>query len=303
VSGGTGGVSGGTGGVSGGTGGVSGGTGGVSGGTGGGNAGAEVGSTCGSGGPQGKEIVKVSVDKSFYAKKDRKPGTYFYMIGAPPTDEPLPLLIAFHGDEGTTRGVQSLWETFWKREQSFILVIPQSPGTATTWTYQFTIKGKYIRKIIEDVGSKHNVDVSRIYATGYSGGTEFLGTVSKRMQDIFAAINFSCGGGGWFQINDAPPRPECVFDARIWIADKGDFLGQPNPRRTPSLPSSENLKNWLEAGNISVDYERHSVCEGHCCSPPDVIGDQVEPTWNWLMQHTKCDMDYTASCVGINALP
>ncbi len=270
-------------------------TGGNSQGTGGSASNDEFGSTCGSGGPQGTSFKKVTF-------KDSKFGSTFYMVGAPNTDKPLPLLVLFHGDEGTTANVQDLWAPFWEKEKNFIIVIPQSPGEYTTWTFNFEDKAAFVDRLLDQVGQQHNVDVSRIYASGYSGGTEFLGTMSWDMHDTFAAINFSCGGGGWFEgYEHEPPTPECVFDARLWFATD-DFMneGIVDP---PREPSTVHLKKWLEKGNVSVDFIEHTLCSGHCCSPTDVIGKEIRPAWNWMKVRTKCSKPYTKKCVGIRDLP
>ena len=255
----------------------------------------EFGSTCGSGGPQGNSFKKVTFQDSEFSST-------FYMVGAPQTDKPLPLLVLFHGDEGTTSNVQSLWAPFWKQEKDFIVVIPQSPGEYTTWTFDFVNKAAFVDRLLDQVGEQHNVDVSRIYASGYSGGTEFLGTMSWDMHDTFAAINFSCGGGGWFDgFQHEPPRPECTFDARLWFATD-DFLNQ-SVVEPPREASTVHLKKWLEKGNVSVDFIEHTLCSGHCCSPTDVIGKQNRPAWDWMMQRTKCSQPYTKKCVNIRDLP
>ncbi len=248
------------------------------------------GSTCGTGGPMSNKIVRVDI------------GENYYMIGAPVSNKPLPLLLVLHGDEGHPRNVQSIWQSFWESKQDFIMVLPKAPTLViddTTkwdrWGIDFDTKVEFIRNVLDDVGSKYSVDVSRIYATGYSGGTEFLGTVGLLFHDTFAAINFSCGGGGWVTgkgLSDVePPRPECKFDARIYVA-KDDFL----------YNSALNLQEFLKERTISVDFNE-AKCSGHCCHDKTWVKDEVEPAWNWLSQRKKCGVRSTKKCVGIRALP
>ncbi len=229
------------------------------------------------GGPK-REVVQVNL-----GDPDR-----WYLLGAPETDEPLPLVMAFHGDEGDpNNSTRWIWGNYWERNDlPFIVVMTKCPG-CTSWYQGDTDKNAdYVWEVLADVAANHNVDVNRIYAVGYSGGSEFLALHGFEFQAVFAAIQWTCGGNAYSAYTE-PPRPDCKVNARIVIS-ADDFLWDGAQRLLQRLEDEGHDPDFVEA-----------QCSGHCCDTPD----DNEGAWAWFQQHTKCDGLVIGECASIQDLP
>ena len=240
----------------------------------GGDPGEPAGS-CGMAGQKG-DIVQVDLGGA-----DR-----WYYVGAPASDEPLPMVVAFHGDEGhPDDAVTWFWSPVWEDEQSFILVMTKCPGCSSWYTGDQAAKTQYLWDVLEDVAANHNVDVNRIYAIGYSGGSSFLADHGLEFQDVFAGIQWHCGGGWTSYV--PPPKDTCKVDGRFVIATD-DFLWD-NAKAMESL--------LLEHGH-EVEFIE-AACSGHCCHTDDL----AEGAWAWFQARTKCDGIVAGECAAITDLP
>jgi len=253
--------------------------------TGGGGAGGEGGAgtggggphgTCGTGGPTGTHnLVSLSSGD--------------YLVWAPPNDPnlPVPLVMGLHGDEGhPDQALTYIWGGVWNNHQDFVLVLPICPGANHSW-YQDNpaSHAAFLSDVLQDVASKHNVDIDRSYAVGYSGGSCFLSGYAMQFQDVFAGIQWSCGGCNLSYT--APPKPECAVDARFHISDD-DFLLSGAQGTAQGLQNQGHDVTWVTA-----------QCSGHCCA--NGVGD-AEGAYAWFLQRTKCGA-VGAGCGNITDVP
>jgi polyhydroxybutyrate depolymerase len=125
-------------------------------------------------------------------------------------DESLPVVMMFHGGGGSAQN--AVWETGWARkadDEKFLAVFPDGTppdpsrpasfrGNPQTWndgsqrgvgatTLDVDDIG-FVRRIIEDLSSRYNIDKSRIYATGFSNGASMTFRVGRELSSMFAAI-------------------------------------------------------------------------------------------------------------------
>ncbi len=251
--------------------------GGGSGGDGGsGSGGSEPHGTCGSAGPTGAHnLVTLSSGE--------------YLLWAPPNNpaQPVPLVMGLHGDEGhPDQALSTIWGGAWDLHQDFVLVLPVCPGTAHSWYQGDTASyAAFLSEVLLDVGAKHNVDIDRAYAVGYSGGSCFLSGYALQFQDVFAGIQWSCGGCNLSYL--APPKPECKVDARFHISDD-DFLLSGAQATAQGLQDQGHEVTWVTA-----------PCSGHCCA--NGVSD-AEGALTWFLQRTKCD-GTGSGCGTITDLP
>jgi len=233
--------------------------------------------SCGQGGGTGS-IVQVEL-----GSPER-----WYLIGAHDTDEPLPLVLAFHGDEGDPfNSTRYIWGSYWEQQQPpFIAVMTKCPGCTSWYQDDTAFNADYVWDVLADVAANHNVDVSRIYAVGYSGGSEFLAIHGWEFQDVFAGIQFTCGGNAYTPYTP-PSRPDCKVHGRIVIA-QDDFLWD----------GAQNLLARLQDEGHDWDYV-DAQCSGHCCDTPD---DNVG-AWEWFQTVTKCDSVVGGDCAELDTLP
>jgi poly(3-hydroxybutyrate) depolymerase len=235
--------------------------------------------TCGEAGPTG-EHNQVTLAS----------GEYYVWAPNPPNDpaSPYPLVVALHGDEGhPDQAVSYIWGAVWNAHQDFVLVAPVCPSAQGSW-WQGDTSGYavFLHQVIDDVASKYNIDIARSFATGYSGGSCWLSAYAFEFQDVFAGIQWTCGGCN--PNVTAPPAPNCKVDGRFHIA-ADDFL----------LDGAQATADAMTANGHAVDFVI-ADCSGHCCmnSPSD-----AEDALAWFLGRTKCDSTAGSGCSDITTLP
>jgi hypothetical protein len=144
----------------------------------------------------------------------------------------------------------------------------------------------YVWEVLADVATNHNVDVSRIYAVGYSGGSEFLALHGFEFQDVFAGIQWTCGGNAYGPYT-AASRPDCKVHGRIVIS-ADDFLWDGAQMLLARLQAEGHEHEFVEA-----------QCSGHCC---DTV-DHNQGAWEWFQTVTKCGAIVPGTCAEIDTLP
>jgi hypothetical protein len=175
----------------------------------------------------------------------------WYYLGVPAAPGPLPVVVAFHGDEGhPDEAVRWFWESVWQAHGDFILVMTKCPGCSSWYQGDTDAKADYVWDVLDDVAARHDVDVSRIYAIGYSGGSSFLAMYGLQFQEVFAGIQWHCGGGWTSYV--PPPRPGCEVDGRFVIATD-DFLWD----------NAKAMESLLVEHGHEVEFVT-AACSGHC---------------------------------------
>ncbi len=216
----------------------------------------------------------------------------WYLVGAPDTQERLPVVVVFHGDEGEPWNSTAILWGEWRQAEDlpFIVAVAKCPGCEQWWsgsTEELEDRRDYVYEVLDDVSARYNVDVSRIYAVGYSGGSEFLSIWGFKMQEVFAAIQWNCGGNDWAEAYAPPPRDDCSVKGRMVIAPD-DFL----------YDGARNLEDLMLQNGHEVEFV-DAGCQGHCCITPEgTVG-----AWEWFQQHTKCDGVVTGECASVDELP
>ena len=218
-------------------------------------------------------------------------GDSWFWLGVPKTEaeKPLPIIVTLHGDEGHPNNMRRFWEELWKIKQDFILLAPECPrnlcnkGGVNTWSNGghngSEPQGLWLKNAIEQVIADYKADSDRVFAVGYSGGAIFLGYQGFKMfQDVFAGIQWSCGGVNETeaQVYKAPEDPDCKVPGRVVLSRNGDF----NYLVTAADRIIEILKN---NGHDNEFYD--TGCDGHCCN----ASKYSENTYNWFMSlPSKC---------------
>jgi len=233
--------------------------------------------SCGMGGTK-NEVVQITLDSP----------ERWYLIGAPDTDEPLPLVLAFHGDEGDPfMSTRYIWGSWWEQNNPpFIVVMTKCPGCTSWYQGDTSANADYVWDVLADVASNHNVDVSRIYAVGFSGGSEFLAIHGWEFQDVFAGIQWTCGGGAYTPYMP-PSRPDCKVHGRIVIS-ADDFLWDGSQQLLARLQNEGHPHEFVEA-----------QCNGHCCDTED----HNAGAWAWFQTVTKCASEVPGMCAELSDLP
>ncbi len=113
-----------------------------------------------------------------------------------PPEGPMPLLVAIHGGGGQGEAFpqQAQFEAL-AESQGIILAFPQAhlmPNNEGEWQLNTRPESRhdldYIEAMIDDISSRHQVDATRVYATGYSLGSMFTYDLACHLSARFAAI-------------------------------------------------------------------------------------------------------------------
>lgn len=233
--------------------------------------------TCGAGGPGIGAVETVDFM-----------GSYFGIAAPPPGSGPYPLVVILHGDDGQPAAPwNSGWGPLWAEEQSFIAMMPKAPTAPTNswWQGDLEANAAWLIAAVASVADGHDVDIDRIYLIGYSGGSTFLGAFAPLYQDVFAAVQFTCGGAP--ATYTPPPAPECRIPGRFVMADD-DFMVQ--------------LAEPLYESFVALGHEMTWVslpCSGHCCQDEE----HFRGAWEWMLEHTKCGGTSGSGCGSIFDIP
>lgn len=236
--------------------------------------------TCGSGGGTEEWVsFEVAYPAGTMLDDGTEVTTARYEVWAPPPRaEPYPLIIAMHGDNGDPGATRSDWRHLLPNHE-FILVTPQEPhqevdgGQSHNGWDNFPSEGRrFLYNMLDDIGGRYDIDIDRIYATGASAGSWFGGQMFFTMQDVFAAVQLSCGGASSTGYRE-PSEPTCLTPARFETAP------------------SDFLYGAARATHDSVQMRGHEVefheteCNGHCCGQREDYGDAA---WEFFRARPYC---------------
>ncbi|WP_426571297.1 alpha/beta hydrolase family esterase [Aquihabitans sp. McL0605] len=143
---------------------------------------------CGAGAGSTSELT---LDKQFVDDSDR----WFLVTtpGATAADEPLPLVLDFHGlAEGADIHAKLSDLAPFAQAHGFILVSPNGTGSPVRWQVDPDMATnpdlQYTSDVLDQVEAEHCVDTSRVYATGLSNGAFMSSTLACAMSDRIAAV-------------------------------------------------------------------------------------------------------------------
>lgn len=108
---------------------------------------------------------------------------------------PNPLLVALHGDEGAPSIIVNYWQGA-ALDAGYILFAPECPrseGCTGSW-WQWNHSMAWLFAQVDLVAAEYNIDLSRVYASGASGGAFYLGYRADELAPRFAGVNYLSGG-------------------------------------------------------------------------------------------------------------
>lgn len=216
-------------------------------------------------------------------------GISFYEVLAPRGGaNPMPLVVALHGDEGSSAAVKDYWTPTWMKQQDFILVLPQNPleldGRDQGWSAQPDASARFLWDVLDDVTARYNVDPSRMYLTGVSAGAVFIGQRGFTFQHVFAAIQLSCGSSLEPERYELPDDASCKAAARFAVSGD-DFL----------YDESLSMRDALVGLGHEVEFVT-TACSGHCCGG---AGAYARDAYAWFIKHSLCSGDRDPGNLGV----
>ena len=122
---------------------------------------------------------------------------YYLFVPSDEASGPSGLIITLQGggaDAGWRFPRQDEWEAIAERE-NMIIALPSGytyGDNEGAWVLNTDVTSmqdiKFFNQMISDISARHSVDMSRIYAVGYSLGSMFAYELACHMSDSFAAI-------------------------------------------------------------------------------------------------------------------
>jgi polyhydroxybutyrate depolymerase len=135
-----------------------------------------------------------------------------YVLATPATydaTKKYPLVLAFHGNPGDPA---QMIGTFPSSGQSAVLAYPA--GLGNNWDLSTppdqNLDVAFIKALPADIATKVNVDVSRVYGWGFSGGAFFLNQYVCRVSGTFKAFASMSGGAPYMQSGDQTLPDGCI---------------------------------------------------------------------------------------------
>jgi polyhydroxybutyrate depolymerase len=137
------------------------------------------------------------------------------LVDAPDAAEgdPLPVVLSFHGFSQTAEAYDGLTDMSVDGvARGYVVVTPQG-STALLGLPRWIQRGGFpgpddvgfVDRIVERLGGSICVDLSRIYATGFSAGSSFTSTLTCDRPGLLAAVASSSGTNLSVPCPDAPP--------------------------------------------------------------------------------------------------
>lgn len=199
---------------------------------------------------------------------------------------PVPVVFVFHGLGDSMEGMYTVGMNFVADTANFIVIVPQAltdPLAGTAWNSLAGIAGVYfpnedvddvgfVMAMIDSLGASFNVDMSRIYATGFSMGGFFTNRLACERPEVFAAVASVAGTvGGGLDCNPSQPLRIAHFHGTTdqTVGYNDNLFGSSVPEwldiwqqanGCTGLMSEDPLPNPAN-DNITIDYLRNSGCE------------------------------------------
>lgn len=118
-------------------------------------------------------------------------------------ERPAPLMVALHGDGASTDLVVRMWREPLERRGYLLLALrcPRELGCENSF-WRWHGDPAWIMAKVDAVEAAYSIDPSRVYLSGWSGGSTYMGLSAPLLSPRFAAINLNGGGV-------PPPSGEC----------------------------------------------------------------------------------------------
>lgn len=156
-------------------------------------------------------------------------------------DDPVPLVVLLHGDGESARKRAAKWrDAVLARGWALLsLDCPNELGCTSGSWYKWSGDPQWVHDQVRDAADRIEIDASRIYLVGWSGGATYIGQNAQQWPRLFAAVVLHGGG--------VPPRsPECPdhpFPAYFLVGDRNPYHGSARQLRA-FFEDCEQEVNW-----------------------------------------------------------
>lgn len=189
-------------------------------------------------------------------------------------DSAVPLLVVFHGDGEDAEAAAKRWrEPALERGWAVLsLRCPKSEGCDEGRWYRWNGRPRWVTAQVSEVARQVEIDQSRIFLAGWSGGATYLGMNADRWPRMFAAVVFHGGG-------QPPPStrgcPERHLPAYFLVGDK-NWAHRAQVR----------LRDYYERCRLPHEWE---LIEGanHAAEDKALTPTKAHQILDWLERHAQ----------------
>jgi polyhydroxybutyrate depolymerase len=196
--------------------------------------------------------------------------------------EPIPLVFSFHGSGGipqnqvATTGFDTLADRY-----GFAVVFPAGVFTnsVTSQSWNANIDAgvddvQFVRDMIEDVAGNVNIDRSRIYTSGFSGGARMSSRLACELSDVLAAAAPVAG----LQYPDGctPSRAIPIINFHAMDDRVNQYAVSGNSRPYWRMGVESALDKWRQADTCSLVNEDKVLATGVSVFTCKVCGNNAE---------------------------
>ena len=194
-------------------------------------------------------------------------GVLFFFDGDTASDE-----TANYGDDETMARLRDV-----AAEHNLVLVAPHTPEGIEdedflNW-WNVPAKGEYARELVKHVLASYDVDETRIWLTGFSGGAELV------MSELMAHDRGWFAGGGAIVMGggEAMRGVEAVDDVRIatmplyWFIGSDDGTLEPNEDTWSAKQAADSGRTSYQEAGFTATQWIEIPDQGHSYDIPEVI--------------------------------
>ncbi len=208
-------------------------------------------------------------------------GNYTYYIYVPSSyaaAEAMPIMVVWHGTAGAGNAtaaaldMRNLWQAE-AEENRFIVVSQVSTGDDGGWVYG--VDSQILASIFTDMESAYNIETSRRYVWGFSGGGHVMHAIALNNADYFAAYAVSAGDLDQYAAPNGytPSNASRVIPIFVSVGNV-DFLYAAVLNDRPDFIAG----GWV----IDQDYMLDEFSGGHV-----LLNDLPEKAWNSICTSTN----------------
>jgi poly(3-hydroxybutyrate) depolymerase len=211
--------------------------------------------------------TRISKEALSYSGGDR---TYYLYAPEELPDEPVPLLLTFHGSGRDGRSLVEKWDAL-ARRHGFI-VAGLDAANPQTWIMPNDGPG-LVQALVDALASRYSVDERRLYLFGHSAGAVFAMKLGLMESEYFAAVAVHAGSFRQpqdFQVLELAKRKVPI---KIIVGDRDAYF---------PLASVKATVKAFEESDLPVDLE---LIKGHDHWYYDRAKKFNTSAWEFLVTH------------------
>lgn len=212
-----------------------------------------------------------------------KTGQYHIYAAGVDTSKRVGVVFQFHGDGGyefknPTYKLPGLNKE--AKDHNMIFVSMKAPNTQNVWWSDLDGNGEYARALIKNqVLAKYNIDKSKVWLVGYSGGAEFISfELLQEHSDLFTgggAVMF--GGGGAPRSFERTPTAAFKSNFHMtWYTGLNDGMGNSDAGWSALDASNKGYLWYKNNGFVNTKRVTPAGIDHFQYNEPKVFGDILD---------------------------